>query len=200
MKKTFLTLMLLPLLAFAQKAEFIELGSKAPFMDQALRSTADDNISLSSQMSENGLLVMFTSNTCPFVVMWEDRYKLVEALCKENNIGMVYINSNYKKRDGADSYEKMQQHAARMEYSAPYLYDEKSKLANAFKAKTTPHVFLLNNNHEVVYMGAIDDSYRSIDKVKHFYASDAITQLSAGEKIKKPSTKPVGCSIKRYNP
>lgn len=200
MKKLLLTLTLIPLISFAQKAEFMELGSKAPMMDQSLRSTNDENISLSSQLEKNGLLVMFTSNTCPFVVMWEDRYKLVEALCKENNIGMVYINSNYKKRDGDDSYEKMQQHAERMEYSYPYLYDEKSKLANAFKAKTTPHVFLLNNDHKVVYMGAIDDSYRSIDKVKNFYASDAITQLGAGEKIKRPSTKPVGCSIKRYNP
>ena len=143
---------------------------------------------------------MFTSNTCPFVVKWEDRYKITEELAKKNNLGLVYINSNYKKRDGDDSYDEMKKHAKEMNYRFPYLLDEKSKLANAFGAKTTPHIFMFNSNYQLVYKGAIDDNYEDIDKVKEFYLEDAITQLVKGKKIKVSETNPVGCSIKRFKP
>ena len=151
-------------------------------------------------MKKNGLIVLFTSNTCPFVVKWEDRYKIAEELAKKNNLGFVYINSNYKKRDGDDSFEEMKKHAKKMNYRFPYLLDEKSELANAFGAKTTPHFFLFNSNDQLVYKGAIDDNYKDIKKVKEFYLEDAINQLAKGKRIKVSETKPVGCSIKRFRP
>ena len=77
---------------------------------------------------------------------------------------------------------------------------KKSKLANAFGAKTTPHIFMFNSNYQLVYKGAIDDNYEDIDKVKEFYLEDAITQLVKGKKIKVSETNPVGCSIKRFKP
>ena len=63
--------------------------------------------------------------------------------CKKNNIGMAYINSNYKRRNSVDSYKSMIKHSKNMKYNYQYLVDNKSKLANTFKAKTTPHIFLL---------------------------------------------------------
>ena len=123
---------------------------------------------------------------------------MLEELAKKNNIGLVYINSNYKKRDGDDSYEEMKKHAKKMNYRFPYLLDEKSKLANSFGAKTTPHIFMFNSNLQLAYKGAIDDNYDDINKVKEFYLEDAIQQLVKGKRIKVSETKPVGCSIKRF--
>ena len=73
-------------------------------------------------------------------------------------------------------------------------------LANAFGAKTTPHIFMFNSNYQLVYKGAIDDNYENINKVKDSYLKDAMEQLVKGKKIKVAETNPVGCSIKRYKP
>ena len=209
MKKILIALLCLPFLMFAQsenkksnQEEFktIEISAEIPLMEKKLKSVNGISYSLKNICEKNGLLVLFTSNTCPFVVKWEDRYKLAEELAKKNNIGFVYINSNYKKRDSDDSFEEMKKHAKKMNYRFPYLLDEKSELANAFGAKTTPHFFLFNSNDQLVYKGAIDDNYKDIKKVKEFYLEDAINQLAKGKKIKVSETKPVGCSIKRFRP
>ena len=202
--------MCLPFLIFAQNTEksknknssfeTISINDKIPEIDFELESVNKEWMTINSQVGDNGLLVIFTCNTCPFVVMWEDRYKLIEQIVEENNIGLVYINSNYKKRKGDDSFENMQKHAKKMDYQFPYLLDEKSKLANLFGAKTTPHIFLFNNKNTLVFKGAIDDNYKDIKKVEKFYLKDAIKQLTSGSEITISETKAVGCSIKRYIP
>ncbi len=207
MKKILITLLCLPFIMLAQNSdkkssqeEFptIEIKDEMPNMDYEMKSVNGISYSLNNLKERNGIIILFTCNTCPFVVKWEDRYKLLEELAKKNNIGLVYINSNYKKRDGDDSYEEMKKHAKKMNYRFPYLLDEKSKLANSFGAKTTPHIFMFNSNLQLAYKGAIDDNYEDINKVKEFYLEDAIQQLVKGKRIKVSETKPVGCSIKRF--
>ena len=210
MKKITTLIMCLPFLIFAQNTEksknknssfeTISINDKIPEIDFELESVNKEWMTINSQLGDNGLLVIFTCNTCPFVVMWEDRYKLIEQIVEENNIGLVYINSNYKKRKGDDSFENMQKHAKKMDYQFPYLLDEKSKLANLFGAKTTPHIFLFNNKNTLVFKGAIDDNYKDIKEVEKFYLKDAIKQLTSGSEITLSETKAVGCSIKRYIP
>lgn len=208
MKKLLLILLTLPFLTLAQygkkteKSQFktIEINSEMPNMDDKLQAVNGYSYSLESISEKNGLIVIFTSNTCPFVIKWEDRYTIVEELAKKNKLGLVYINSNYKKRDGDDSFKKMKEHAKKYNYRAPYLLDTESKLANSFGAKTTPHVFMFNNELQLIYKGAIDDNYEDINKVEKFYLKDAIEQLSNGKKIKVSETDPVGCSIKRFKP
>jgi hypothetical protein len=78
-----------------------------------------------------------------------------------------------------------------------YLLDVNSKLANAFFARTTPHVYLFDADMKLVYKGAIDDNVDDAKAVKEHYLNDAIEQLSSGKKIKTAETKPVGCGIKR---
>jgi len=208
MKKLLLILLSLPLLTIAQygkkteKSQFktIEINSEMPNIDDKLQSVNGYSYSLGSISEKNGLIVIFTSNTCPFVIKWEDRYTIVEELAKKNNLGLAYINSNYKKRDGDDSFTKMKEHAKKYNYRAPYLLDTESKLANSFGAKTTPHIFMFNREHQLVYKGAIDDNYEDINKVKEFYLKEAMEQLANGKKIKVSETDPVGCSIKRFKP
>ena len=207
MKKILITLLCLPFLMFAQSKkqdqemfETLEIKAEMPFMEDELRSVNGQSYSLKNLTEKEGIIVLFTCNTCPFVVKWEDRYKIIEDLAKSNYLGFSYINSNYKKRDGDDSFEQMKTHAREMNYRFPYLIDDKSKIANAFGAKTTPHIFLFNSNYQLVYKGAIDDNYDDINKVKEFYLKDAINQLVKGKKIKVSETKPVGCSIKRFKP
>ena len=196
-KIIFIALLLLIKPLLAQKYPTLEIDQKMPVQNYKVKSIEGDFISLNDNIKNNGILVVFTSNKCPFVVMWEDRYKLIEDECLKSDIGMVYINSNEARRDGDDSIDKMKEHAKKMGYNYPYLIDRNSKIANSFGAKTTPHIFLFNKNKKLIYKGAIDDNYQSIKNVKEKYLINAITQLKNKKEIKINTTKAIGCSIKR---
>ncbi|MDA7768124.1 redoxin domain-containing protein [Flavobacteriales bacterium] len=183
--------------SIAQKNSPLELGAIIPMSEELMINVTDEKMSLNSNFNENGLLVVFSCNTCPFVVMWEDRYRQLEKMCQINNVGMVYINSNEAKRDGDDSAEAMKNHAKSMGYTFPYLIDQNSAVANAFGAKTTPHIYLFDKNKTLVYKGAIDDNFRDISQVKETYLLDAIEQMVEGVDIKLKETNAKGCSIKR---
>jgi thioredoxin-related protein len=182
---------------YAQQYQTLNIGEELPMKKNQLQNIDNNGMSLQDNFQSNGLLVVFTSNSCPFVVMWENRYKLIEEKCSKHNIGMVYVNSNQARRSGDDSIEKMKEHSKNMNYRFPYLIDKNSILANEFGAKTTPHIFLFNNKMKLVYKGAIDDNYKSIDHVKETYLLDALGQLSDNKTIRVNTTKAVGCSIKR---
>ena len=109
MKQSLLFFLIFPFLLTAQNLETLEIGSQAPMMDLKMRATDGNEYSLSDAKNTNGMLVIFSCNTCPFVVMWEDRYTMLEEICTKNKVGMVYLNSNEKKRDQDDSFDAMVQ-------------------------------------------------------------------------------------------
>ena len=183
--------------SIAQINSPLELGSIIPMSKELMINVTDEKMSLDNNFNENGLLVVFSCNTCPFVVMWEDRYRQLEEMCQINKVGMLYINSNEAKRNGDDSKEAMKNYAKSMGYTFPYLIDQNSAVANAFGAKTTPHIYLFDENKKLVYKGAIDDNFRDISQVKETYLLDAIQQMVSGVDIKIKETNAKGCSIKR---
>lgn len=175
----------------------IEIGDKAPMTTEKMMGISNQQYSLDDVVKSNGLLVIFSCNTCPFVVAWEDRYPILQKLADEHQIGMVLINSNEAKRSGDDSMSEMKTHAKENNYTSKYLLDKGSRLANAFGAKTTPHVFLFNSEMELVYRGAIDDNHENKENVKEDYLKNAIEKLAKKEVIDPNQTRAVGCSIKR---
>ena len=198
MKKVLYLFIIIPLLSLANDKNSLSIGETLPIPNYKMKSVDGSFYSLNDLKTEEGILVIFTCNTCPFVVMWEDRYKMLEEYCKKNNIGMAYINSNYKRRNSVDSYKSMIEHSKNMNYNYEYLVDNKSKLANTFNAKTTPHIFLFDETNKLIYKGSIDNNYKDKSNVTEFYLKDAMDQMLKNEKIERNTTKAVGCSIKRY--
>ena len=196
-KTLIIALLLLNTSLFAQKYPTLNIGQKMPMQESEIFDISEESITLNDIQKKNGILVIFTSNSCPFVVMWEDRYKILEEKCINSGLGMVYINSNQAKRDGDDSVEEMRIHSKKMGYTIPYLIDENSKLANAFGAKTTPHIFLFNSEKRLAYKGAIDDNYKSINDVTKNFLLNALEEVSNQKSVSLNETKAVGCSIKR---
>lgn len=193
------------LLSFAPKEEhkILKIGKKAPLADQKMKNIDGSEHSLASLNQENGLLVVFSCNTCPFVVGgndfpgWEKEYNSIYEKCQKNKIGMVLINSNEAKRAGDDSPEKMKEHAKKQSYKMPYLIDKNHALADAFGAKTTPHIFLFDKDLKLIYTGSIDNSWDAKRAQNEHYLLDAFQNISKGEKIKVATSAPRGCSIKR---
>ena len=180
-----------------EKYKTLDIGAKAPGTTINMLDISGNSTSLDELKKDNGLLVIFSCNTCPFVIQWEDRYPGLGNACSDADIGMVLVNSNEAKRENADSFEEMKLHASQKKYNCSYVVDEKSVLANSFGAKTTPHVFLFNKDMELVYEGAIDDNSGDASAVKEHYLDDAILNLKNGKTIDPAKTRALGCSIKR---
>lgn len=206
--KTLLTLSflfagLLMLQSF-MKEDMLEIGATIPSPEKKMLNIDDKEYSFDDLKKENGLLVIFSCNTCPFVIGngsksegWENRYPELGVISKELNIGMVLINSNAAKRDDGDSFADMQNHYKQKGYNSFYVIDLNSEMADAFGALTTPHVYLFDNNMKLVYRGAIDDNVKKSSDVKEFYLQDALNNMAAGNSIEPQTTRQLGCSIKR---
>jgi len=186
-------------LSFRPGKEMLAIGSEAPLADYAMMDVVSERRhSLEDLKGEKGLLVIFSCNTCPFVLAWEDQYPLLGKMAAEKGLGMVLVNSNAAKRSGDDAPEAMLEHYGEAGYNVPYLIDRESKLANAMGARTTPHVYLFDQNLRLRYRGSINDKYENKDKVaRKLYLQDAIESLLAGTPISPAETKEIGCSIKR---
>ena len=174
----------------------LEIGSQMPKTDYSLNDISGDQITLNEIKGKNGTLIIFSCNTCPWVIRWEDRYVEIASSYIKRGIGMIAINSNVAKFNGEDSLNKMKRHAKEKKYTFPYAQDPQSKLAHAFGATKTPHIYLFNDKNKLVYRGAIDDNARDKSKVDKAFLKNALDQMLEGEKIKKPISKALGCSIK----
>ncbi|MGV3630059.1 MAG: thioredoxin family protein [Bacteroidota bacterium] len=204
MKTLTITCALVTLFAFTFKKEKeFNIGDKAPLTEYKMQSTEGKELSLNSAKGKNGILVVFSCNTCPFVVGsdnfpgWEKQYNELYKTAKDAGMQMILVNSNEAKREGDDSYENMQKHAKELGYTMPYVVDKNSGLANAFGAKTTPHIFLLNADLELIYKGSIDNSWDNNRTETIPYLAAAIKEVKEAKTITTNVTEPRGCSIKR---
>jgi len=191
-----LALAALVLVAFTLPADKLEIGSTAPKTDVEMTDTEGNAHTLADAAKENGLLVMFTCNTCPWVKAWEDRYNDVAQKAAKHDIGMIGINPNAAIRNDGESMEDMTARAEEKKYEFPYVLDEGATMASAFGATKTPDLFLFNGDMELVYRGAIDDSPRDADGVEKRYILTALEALANGEEIEPTVTKSIGCTIK----
>jgi hypothetical protein len=131
-------LMAVVLMSLKLSNSTLSIGDKAPMTSVKMKAVTGEEVSLEDLKQENGLLVIFSCNTCPFVLAWEDQYPKLGNLTSDNDIGMVLVNSNEAKRKGDDAMSAMKEHASKAGYNCPYVVDEGSKLADAFGAQTTP--------------------------------------------------------------
>ena len=133
-----------PICDFGKKAENFELNS-----------TDNKIISLNDVKGENGTLVMFICNHCPYVKAVVD--DIVED-CKKlesNGIKSVAICSNDVKNYPEDSFDNMIKFSKNHKFNFPYLFDETQKIAKSYGAVCTPDFFGYNKNLELQYRGRI---------------------------------------------
>ena len=174
----------------------LEIGSTMPLKDLELADISGKNITLATAKGDAGTLVVFSCNTCPWVIRWEDRYVSLANTYAQKGIGMIAVNSNAARFGSEDSLEEMLEHAKNNGYNFPYAQDPESELASAFGATKTPHIYLFDGDDKLVYRGAIDDNAKNAKKVDVPFLANAIDALLAGNPINPQTTKALGCSIK----
>ena len=200
MKKYFLSLTVIffaGLLAFSPMQSYLSIGSSIPNADEKMKDISGKEISFKEAMKANGLLVMFTCNTCPYVIKHQRKTKEVAAYALENNIGVILLNSNEANRDGNDSFEAMKAYAIEQKYNWHYAVDKDSKMADEFGAAMTPESFLFNKEGKLLYHGAINNKPRNPDNAETEYLKQAMDEMIAGKVISQPTYPQYGCGIKR---
>lgn len=175
----------------------LSIGNTLPMADKKMKDVKGKEVSLSAGAGKNGLLVMFSSNACPYVLKYNDRACEASKLAMDNSIGVIFINSNEAQRDEDDSYKEMKKYASKNKYNWPYTLDENSEIANAFGANRTPECFLFNKDMVLVYHGGIDDNASNKEAVTRHHLTSALHELIEGKEISMKETKSLGCTIKR---
>lgn len=166
-------------------------------VDFRLKNIDDTMLSLSDFGEVKGYVIIFTCNTCPYSVANEDRIIALDKKYKPLGFPVVAINPNDPAVVAGDSFAKMKERANDKGFTFPYLFDEGQEVYPKFGATKTPHVYIVTENDmQVQYIGAIDNSSRDEDAVTEKYAENALDALLAGKAIEKKETRAIGCSIK----
>jgi len=199
MKKLLFAFLSLTIISLSVNAQMsaISIGTEIPMKDNAMKDISGKSVSIKDAIKDNGVLVIFMCNTCPYVIKNQDRISNLADITTKLNIGMIAINSNEALRAQEDSYDAMKDYAEEIRLNCFYVMDPESKLADAFGAKRTPECFLCDKNMKLVYHGAIDDNPNDAGAVKRSHLAEAMNELFKGKEVSMKETQSIGCSIKR---
>lgn len=164
--------------------------------DFSLKNVDGKMVSLADYPDANGYVIVFTCNHCPYSVMYEDRLIALDKKIKPMGYHLIAINPNDPAIYEDDTFEKMIVRAKEKGFTFPYVYDDGQKIFPQYGATKTPHIYLLDGDRKVIYIGAMDDSARDESAVEETYLKNAIMAHSKGEKIEPATTKAIGCSIR----
>ncbi len=203
--KTFIAALALATLAFnfpgraqTHKVTQLQIGETLPMPDFTMPSaTNGKTITLGTAATPKGIIVMFSCNTCPYVIKSQARTKEIMKYAAEKGVGMVIVNSNEAQSNDVDSYDAMKAYAKKQGYSVPYVMDVHAQLADLFGATHTPEVFLFDGNKKLVYRGAMEDNPSDPSASTKMFLKEAINNMLAQKTIDPDKTKSIGCSIKR---
>ncbi len=165
--------------------------------DFNLQNAIDDSwVSLSSYGEVKGYIIAFTCNTCPYAIMYEDRLIALHKTYAPQGYPVIAINPNDPDVKEGDSYAAMKKRAMEKKYPFKYLIDGGQKVFPQFGATRTPHIFLVDNDRVVRYIGAIDNNAQDGSAATEHYVASAIEALQKGEDPNPDFTKAIGCTIK----
>ena len=175
----------------------LPIGSAMPKAEVKLKDISGKMVSMKDAAKQNGVLVMFSCNTCPYVIKNQQRTLEVAQYAEKNNVGVIILNSNEAQRGDEDSYEAMKAYAKEQGYKWNYVVDANNEVADAFGANRTPECFLFSSDLKLVYHGAIDDNPSDADNVSRPHLKVAVDDMLAGREVQVKESRSVGCSIKR---
>ena len=173
------------------------IGDKA--IDFNLKNVDGKMVSMEANPENKGYLVIFTCNTCPYSIAYEDRIIELHNRYASKGFPVIAINPNDPTAQPDDSFEKMQQKAKEKEFPFPYLFDTNQEITLAYGATNTPHVYVVEkegSDYFVRYIGAIDNNSRDASAATKKYVEAAVDALLTGKEVSTTSTKAIGCTIK----
>lgn len=165
--------------------------------DFSLKSVNNQLVSLANYKEALGYIVVFTCNHCPYAQLYEQRIIDLHNKYAPKGYPVIAINPNSPLIVEEDSFDEMQRRAKTYKYPFEYLFDEDQKVYPKFGATRTPHVFLLDRDLIIRYIGAIDDNPETPKSAKNRWVEKAVDAMLKGEKPFPDFTRAVGCTVKK---
>ncbi len=181
------------LLGLPLVAEELAVGAKAPAFE--LKNAVDGSVVRFAPGDGKLSVVVFTCNQCPYAKAFEDRIVALGKEFAKQGVAFYAIDPNDDAQYPVESAAEMKNRAAARHYPYPYLKDGDSRVARAYGARVTPHIFVIDQTGVVRYRGYVDDSAKAGER-QHTGLADALNSLIGGHPVEVTSTKAFGCSIK----
>ena len=185
---------------FGYSQEGYKVGEKVA--DLKLKNVDGKMVSFSDYKSAKGFVIVFTCNTCPYAVAYEDRLIELSKFTGSKGYPLIAVNPNDPEVQPADTYELMVEKAKVKQFNFPYLFDPGRAVSALYGATRTPQIYIVNKKGKdliVEYIGAIDDNHEDVSAVKTKYVENAVNALLSGKKPNPDFTKAVGCTVKKKN-
>lgn len=174
----------------ADEPKTLAPGAKAPSWDK-LPGVDNKPLSLDDFRQYKIVVLAFTCNSCPYSVAYEDRFVEFARSYEPKGVRFVAISVN---NEEADQLPAMKVRAKEKAFAFPYLHDASQKTGRAYGATVTPHVFVLDHERNLAYVGGFDNARRA-EKVTKHYVSDAVDALLSGKRPTITATRAAGCRI-----
>ena len=152
-----------------------------------------------SYKNSKAIVLIFTSNNCPYSKLYEQRIMDLANEYTSKNISFMLINSNNSSLSKDETVEKMVIKAKESGFKIPYFADKQLVAKKIFQAEKTPEAFVVTDVKgalSVVYRGAIDDNPQSPQEAEDNYIKMALNNLLVNKVSPVTFNRPTGCRIK----
>jgi peroxiredoxin len=172
-------------------AEAPSIGAPAPMFQ--LTTIDGKPFSLAeAEKSHKLVVVIFIATQCPYSNAYNDRMRDMAKNYAGKDVLLVGINSN-----DTEPADEVRAHARKHGFDFPVMKDPGNRVADAYDARRTPEVFVIDSSGILRYHGRIDENYEDPSKVSSPDLKNALNSLLAGQPVAKAETKAFGCTIKR---
>jgi peroxiredoxin len=187
MLRTVVSLTAVLALASVSLAAGVDVGDKAP----GFKAIGVDGKEYTTDTFKDAkaVVVCFTCNQCPVAVAYEDRFIEFSKEYEDKGVKFIAINVN------PESIDAMKTRAEEKGFNFPYTKDESGASAKAYGAQVTPHLYVVDKEGKIAYIGAFDDN-QDESKAKKAYIEDAVDAVLAGKTPETTKTRAVGCGIR----
>jgi peroxiredoxin len=172
-----------------EQAEGVRPGDRAP--DFALKNQDGKEVKLSDYKGKIVVLQWFNED-CPFIQRHYEAKTFSTLNDKYADRGVVQLAID---STGASTPQDNQKWVSSHALKFPILQDHDHKVAKAYGARTTPHMFVIDKDGKVAYSGAIDNDPEGDKTDRVNYVAQALNELLAGKSVSKPETKSYGCGV-----
>ena len=162
--------------------------------------TKNQPFSLSEYAGEKCIIIIFTSNYCPYAKLYEQRLIKMTKTFSEEGVKFIFINSNKTDDYIDDNVDQMTKKAIEKKFTFPYLADKDQAIATKIGAIKNPSAFVLvpmQGNFIIKYKGAIDNNPQVEEDATEHYLKDAIEAVLNHKNINIAEKKPTGCVIRK---
>lgn len=190
-------------LLLASNSVFSNIRNDEIAPDFTLLNSFGKEVSLSDYRGKK-IVLEWTNHGCPFVAKHYSTGNMqsTQNYAKDNDVIWLSIISSAPGTQGFVSASEANE-LSRSRNASPshVLFDSQGSVGKLYKAKTTPHMFIINESGALKYQGAIDDAggrgfmSKNLSEANN-YVTKGLKELIQGKKVSNPITKPYGCSVK----